>query len=54
MPQQVNHTDTTHHRHQVSVKMTTRRSRKALEETEEATAVNGECENSVMSGGKVK
>jgi hypothetical protein len=30
-----------------------RRSRWALEETEEATAINDESENSVMSGGEV-
>jgi hypothetical protein len=29
------------------------RSRRALEETEEATAINVESENSVMSGGEV-
>jgi hypothetical protein len=46
--------DTTHHKNQVSVKMTTwsLRSRKALEETEEATEFNVESENSVMSGGE--
>jgi len=45
----------TTHKNQVSVKMTTwsLRGQKALEETEEATAINVESENSVMSGGEV-
>ena len=54
-PQQVYHMDTTHHKNQVHVAMTTRslRSRKELEETKEVTAINVEIENSVMSGGEL-
>jgi len=54
-PQQVYNTDTTHHKNQVRVKMTTRslRSQKELEVTKEVTAINVEIENSLMSGGEV-
>jgi len=47
--------DTTHHKIQVSVHVTIQslRNRQALEETEEASAIDVESENSVMSGREV-
>ena len=53
-PQQVHPTDTIHHKNRSVLKMTTRslRSRRALEETEGANAINVESEIPVMSGGE--